>query len=65
MIWDIVRILANSITNKSMQMSIWQLVTTVNISIKHKTLANLESITTMGSREGFLITLDELEKLLS
>jgi len=39
--------------------------TTVNITVKHKTLAALEQIIQMGFREGFTMTLNELERLLS
>jgi uncharacterized protein YndB with AHSA1/START domain len=40
-------------------------VTTVNITIKHKTLADLEQIIQMGFKEGFTMTLNDLELLLS
>jgi uncharacterized protein YndB with AHSA1/START domain len=39
-------------------------VTTVKITIKHKTLADLEQIIQMGFKEGFTMTLNELETLL-
>ena len=39
-------------------------ITTVNISIKHKTLADLEKIIQMGFKEGFTMTLDSLDQLL-
>ena len=38
--------------------------TTVKIIIKHKTLAGLEQIIQMGFKEGFTMTLNELELLL-
>ncbi len=38
--------------------------TTINIAIKHKTLADLEKIIQMGFKEGFTMTLNELEILL-
>jgi uncharacterized protein YndB with AHSA1/START domain len=38
--------------------------TTVKIIIKHKTLADLEQIIQMGFKEGFTMTLNELEILL-
>lgn len=38
--------------------------TTVNITIKHETLADLEQIIQMGFKEGFTMTLNELENLL-
>ncbi len=38
--------------------------TTVKITIKHKTLAGLEQIIQMGFKEGFTMTLNELELLL-
>jgi uncharacterized protein YndB with AHSA1/START domain len=38
--------------------------TTVKITIKHKTLADLEQNIQMGFKEGFSMTLNELEKLL-
>lgn len=39
--------------------------TMVNISIKHKTLSDLEKIIDMGFKEGFTIALNELDELLS
>jgi uncharacterized protein YndB with AHSA1/START domain len=39
--------------------------TTVNITVKHKTLAALEQIIQMGFKEGFTMTLNVLEQLLS
>ncbi|ATP55637.1 ATPase [Pedobacter ginsengisoli] len=39
--------------------------TTVNITIKHKTLADLENIINMGFKEGFTMTLDYLATLLA
>ena len=38
--------------------------TTVKITVKHKTLADLEKIIQMGFKEGFTMTLNELEILL-
>src|SRR5215471_11942998 len=38
--------------------------TTVKITIKHKTLADLEQIIQMGFKEGFTMTLNELDILL-
>lgn len=38
--------------------------TTVKITVKHKTLADLEQIIQMGFKEGFTMTLNELEILL-
>jgi uncharacterized protein YndB with AHSA1/START domain len=38
--------------------------TTVKITIRHKTLADLEQIIQMGFKEGFTMTLNELELLL-
>jgi uncharacterized protein YndB with AHSA1/START domain len=38
--------------------------TTVEIAIKHKTLADLEKIIEMGFKEGFMQTLTELDRLL-
>ena len=40
-------------------------VTTVNITIKHKTLASLEQIIQMGFKEGFTMTLNYLDQLLT
>jgi uncharacterized protein YndB with AHSA1/START domain len=39
--------------------------TTVNITVKHKTLADLEQIIQMGFKEGFTMTLNYLEELLA
>ena len=39
--------------------------TMVNITIKHKTLADLENIINMGFKEGFTMTLDYLATLLA
>jgi uncharacterized protein YndB with AHSA1/START domain len=39
-------------------------VTTVRITIKHKTLADLEQLIQMGFKEGFTMTLNELDKML-
>lgn len=38
--------------------------TKVSIVIKHKTLANIETLIQMGFKEGFAMTLNSLEKLL-
>lgn len=38
--------------------------TTISITIKHKTLADLEKIIQMGFKEGFTMTLNELGNLL-
>lgn len=40
-------------------------VTTVSITIQHKTLADLEKILEMGFKEGFTMTLNYLEELLN
>jgi uncharacterized protein YndB with AHSA1/START domain len=40
-------------------------VTTVNIIIKHKTLTTLERMIEMGFKEGFTMTLNYLEQLLT
>ena len=39
-------------------------ITTVKITVQHKTLADLEQIIQMGFKEGFTMTLDELAILL-
>jgi uncharacterized protein YndB with AHSA1/START domain len=39
--------------------------TTVKITVKHKTLADLEQIIQMGFKEGFTMTLNDLANLLS
>jgi uncharacterized protein YndB with AHSA1/START domain len=39
--------------------------TTVKIKIQHKTLVGLEQIIQMGFKEGFIMTLNELDNLLS
>ncbi len=39
--------------------------TTVKITIKHKTLADLEQIIQMGFKEGFTMTLNELANILT
>lgn len=38
--------------------------TTVKITVKHKTLADLEKIIQMGFQEGFTMTLNELDNIL-
>ena len=57
--------------NDEMPSSNWDLnfserngTTTVSIIIKHKTLADLEQLIQMGFKEGFTMTLNDLEKLL-
>ena len=40
-------------------------VTTVNITIKHKTLDALEAMIKMGFKEGFTMTLNYLDQLLT
>ena len=57
--------------NKEFPSSEWNLdfsetegITKVNISIKHKTLADLEQIISMGFKEGFTMALNELDKML-
>ena len=40
-------------------------ITTVSISIKHKTLATLEQMIKMGFKEGFTMTLNYLDQLLT
>ena len=56
--------------NNELPSAIWDLnfyehngITTVKITIKHKTLADLEKIVQMGFKEGFTMTLNDLEKL--
>jgi len=39
--------------------------TTVNITVKHETLAELEQIIQMGFQEGFTMTLTELDNMLT
>ncbi len=58
--------------NTEMPSSVWDLnfseqneTTTVSIVIKHKTLADMEMHIKMGFKEGFTMTLDELDTLLS
>ncbi len=58
--------------NTKMPHSEWNLdfseaggITTVTISIKHKTFASLEQIIQMGFQEGFTMTLNYLEQLLA
>ena len=57
--------------NKDLSSSAWSLafsetegITTVNITIKLKTLADLEQRMQMGFKEGFTMTLNDLEQLL-
>lgn len=57
--------------NPAMPGSDWSLdfmeedgITTVNITIRHKTLADLEQIIQMGFKEGFTMTLNSLDQLL-
>jgi uncharacterized protein YndB with AHSA1/START domain len=58
--------------NTQLPTSNWELnfseqngITKVSITIKHKTLANIEMLIQMGFKEGFTMTLNELEDLLS
>ena len=58
--------------NDELPTSEWELnfseqngITTVSIVIKNNTLADLEMIIQMGFKEGFTMTLNELENLLS
>ena len=58
--------------NKDFSSSAWNLhfkeaegITTVSISIKHKTLASLEQYIDMGFKGGFTMTLDYLSQLLT
>ena len=58
--------------NKELPSADWDLnfsqyngTTTVKITIKHKTLADLDKIIQMGFQEGFTMTLNSLEKLLT
>ncbi len=62
----------NENVNAQMPSSEWNVdfeeddgITTVTITIKHKSLADLEQIIDMGFKEGFTMTLDYLETLLS
>jgi uncharacterized protein YndB with AHSA1/START domain len=57
--------------NKDMPTSDWNLdfidkgeMTTVDIQIKHKTLADIEMMVQMGFREGFTMTLNSLDEML-
>jgi uncharacterized protein YndB with AHSA1/START domain len=61
----------DEVINSAFPSSEWDLnfseqnnTTTVKIIIKHKTLAALEQIMQMGFKEGFTMTLNELEILL-
>ena len=61
----------DEVINSAFPSSEWDLnfseqnnTTTVKIIIKHKTLAALEQIMQMGFKEGFTMTLNELETLL-
>jgi uncharacterized protein YndB with AHSA1/START domain len=61
----------NEVINTAFPSSEWDLnfseqnnTTTVKITIKHKTLDALEQIIQMGFKEGFTMTLNELETLL-
>lgn len=58
--------------NETLPTSQWELnfseqnrTTTLDITLKHKTLANIEMLIQMGFKEGFTITLNELDTLLS
>ncbi len=62
----------NGNINTEMPISEWDLsfgetegVTTVTISIKHRTLASLEQIIQMGFQEGFTMTVTYLQQLLA
>ena len=57
--------------NDQLPTSNWELdfseqngTTKVNMAIKHKTFANIETLIQMGFKEGFTMTLNELEVLL-
>ena len=57
--------------NKDMPTSDWNLdfidkgdMTTVDIQIKHKTLADIEMMIQMGFKEGFTMTLNSLDEML-
>ena len=61
----------DEVINSAFPSSEWDLnfseqnnTTTVKITIRHKTLAALEQIMQMGFKEGFTMTLNELETLL-
>jgi uncharacterized protein YndB with AHSA1/START domain len=61
----------DGVINTEMPSSHWDLnfserdgITSVKIAIKHKSPADLEQIIKMGFKEGFTMTLNELEKLL-
>lgn len=61
----------NENVNDELPRSNWDLnfiehsgITTVKITVKHKTLADLEQIIQMGFKEGFTMTLNELSILL-
>ena len=61
----------NEVINTAFPSSNWDLnfseqsgTTTVKITVTHKTLANLEQIIQMGFKEGFTMTLNELQLLL-
>lgn len=61
----------DEVINSAFPSSEWDLnfseqnnTTTVKITIRHKTLAALEQIIQMGFKEGFTMTLNELETLL-
>ena len=58
--------------NAELPTSEWELnfsekneTTTVSIVIKHKSFANIEMLIQMGFKEGFTMTLNELEELLN
>jgi uncharacterized protein YndB with AHSA1/START domain len=62
----------NEHINEEMPGSTWDIdfvdgngSTVVNITIRHKTLADLEAIIQMGFKEGFTIALNGLEELLT
>lgn len=63
---------SNGTMNDALPGSEWNLdfsesgaITTVRITIRHKTPEDLEKILEMGFREGFTMTLNELENLLA
>lgn len=62
----------NGNINEGLPTSEWELnfteengITILTIAIKHKTLANIEMLIQMGFKEGFTMTLNYLEELLS
>ncbi len=62
----------NGTINKDLPRSDWNIdlvphngTTTVNVSIKHESLEDLEKMIAMGFREGFTIAMDGLDDLLA